>query len=285
MSKAAPKWFIQPVLSHRKLFREIILSALFVQFLSLSIPIFTQVVLDKVIIYQVQSTLYIAAFAILIAICFELFVMLIGHYMFSHVSRKIYLEQAYQLLEHLLRLPIKYFDIHPRGEILSRVKELDRVINFLTGPVPIGLFTSLSFSIIFVLAMMFYSVALSLLVLLGIFVQLVLAYVVTPRLKKLMQLKFNSQDRIDSYLVEIVNGASTIKSTSAESYHIYNWSGLIADKANRNYKANYFSGLFNHVVYFITVVFPEPDGPIIARTSPDLTLSENSSNALALPSP
>lgn len=251
MIETAWMWFIRPILKHKILVLEIVASALFVQFLSLSIPIFAQVILDKVIIYQAQSTLYIATLAIIIAVSFELFVMLIGQYMFSHISRRIYLEQAYQLLCHLLKLPINYFDTHPRGGIISRVKELDRVINFITGPIPINLLTSLSFSFIFILSMAYYSANLAMLVLLGISLQLLLTYIITPRLRLLMKQKFASQDEIDAYLVEVVNGASTVKSTSSENYHIYNWSKLVSDKANCNYKANYYSGIFNHFIYFI----------------------------------
>ena len=38
-----------------------------------------------------------------------------------------------QVIDHLLRLPLTYFDKRPVGELSSRLSELEKIRSFLTG--------------------------------------------------------------------------------------------------------------------------------------------------------
>ena len=96
---------------------------------------------------------------------------------------------ASRLFQHLLRLPIGYFETRSAGQTVARVRELETIRTFLTGQ---GLFAALDFLFVFIfIAVLFaYSVTLTLIVLGTIPLYLLLTWVVRPLLRDRIQEKF-----------------------------------------------------------------------------------------------
>jgi subfamily B ATP-binding cassette protein HlyB/CyaB len=55
------QWFIPELLKHKRVWRDVLIASLFIQLLALGTPIFTQVVIDKVVVHRTQSTLAVIA--------------------------------------------------------------------------------------------------------------------------------------------------------------------------------------------------------------------------------
>ena len=51
-------WFVPELLRHKRLWQEILLASLVIQLLALATPLFTQTIIDKVIVHRTQSTLF-----------------------------------------------------------------------------------------------------------------------------------------------------------------------------------------------------------------------------------
>src|SRR5277367_3041253 len=54
-------WFIPELLKHKRVWRDVLIASLFIQLLALGTPLFTQVVIDKVVVHRTQSTLIVIA--------------------------------------------------------------------------------------------------------------------------------------------------------------------------------------------------------------------------------
>jgi subfamily B ATP-binding cassette protein HlyB/CyaB len=50
------QWFIPELLKHKKLWQEILLASLVIQIIALTTPLFTQAIIDKVVVHHTQST-------------------------------------------------------------------------------------------------------------------------------------------------------------------------------------------------------------------------------------
>ena len=61
-----------------------------------------------------------------------------------------------EVIDHLLRLPVGYFDRRPVGELGTRVAELEKIRNFLTGEA-LTTIVDAAFSVIYILVMALYS--------------------------------------------------------------------------------------------------------------------------------
>jgi len=73
-AEAAPmfgfRWFIPELLKHRSIWRDVLLASLAMQLMALATPIFTQVVIDKVIVHHTASTLVVIGVALGIFVLF-----------------------------------------------------------------------------------------------------------------------------------------------------------------------------------------------------------------------
>ena len=55
------RWFVPDLLKHRKVWRDVLLASLVIQLLALGTPLFTQTIIDKVVVHRTESTLVVIA--------------------------------------------------------------------------------------------------------------------------------------------------------------------------------------------------------------------------------
>ena len=94
--------------------------------------LFTQVILDKVLVHRTISTLNVLGFAFLVVALFEFLLNLSRNYIFIHTTNKIDAKLGAKLFKHLFRLYYIYFEKRQVGNIAARVRELDRIREFIT---------------------------------------------------------------------------------------------------------------------------------------------------------
>ena len=87
------------------------------------------------------------------------------------------------MIDHLLRLPLSYFDKRPVGELGSRVAELERIRSFLTGQALTTILDA-AFSLIYIVVMVIYSWLLTLIALGVVPIQILITVIGTPLIRK-----------------------------------------------------------------------------------------------------
>lgn len=85
-------------------------------------------------------------------------------FLFTDTTNRIDLRLGAEVIDHLLRLPLGYFDKRPVGELGTRIAELEKIRNFLTGQALITLLDA-AFSVIYIIVMAIYSWLLTLIAL------------------------------------------------------------------------------------------------------------------------
>ena len=103
-------WFYKRMLSFKRVVFEVLLASFIMQLFGLVTPLFTQVVLDKVLTHHSISTLNVIAFAFLATIIFEMLLSLSRNYIFAHTTTKIDARLGSELFSHLALLPMTYFE-------------------------------------------------------------------------------------------------------------------------------------------------------------------------------
>jgi subfamily B ATP-binding cassette protein HlyB/CyaB len=115
-------WFIQVVMQYKRLISEVLVMSFFLQGLGLITPLFMQVILDKVLVYKGFTTLDILTVGLLCISLFEGALKVLRAYLFSHTINRIDVKLGAKLFNHLLDLPLKYFENTKIGVIVARVK-------------------------------------------------------------------------------------------------------------------------------------------------------------------
>ena len=216
------KWFFIEIIKYKDIVGQVLLGSFVIQLFGLVTPLFTQVILDKVLVHRTISTLNVLGFAFLVVAIFEFLLNLSRNYIFIHTTNKIDAKLGAKLFKHLFRLYYIYFEKRQVGNIAARVRELDRIREFITDK-SVSVILDAFFSIVFVAIMLVYSVKLTLIALLFLTLTAILFLIVTPELRQRLEEKFQMGAHSNSYLVESVTGIQTVKSLAIEGSMFKKW--------------------------------------------------------------
>ncbi|KAA0972235.1 type I secretion system permease/ATPase [Aureimonas fodinaquatilis] len=243
-------WFIPAVVKYRKLLGEVFVASFALQVVALLTPIFFQVIMDKVIVHGSLTTLDTLAIGLLAIGFFEIFLSYLRGYIFTHTTSRIDVELSARLFNHLIRLPIAYFQSRRVGDSVARVKELENIRAFLTGNV-ITVILDCFFSIVFIAVMLFYSKVLTLIVVLSLPAYAAISMLITPPLRRRLDEVFSRGAENQAFLVESVTGIETIKAMAVEPHVNRRWEEQTAGYVRANFMTQRLSLFANEAVSLV----------------------------------
>jgi len=216
------RWFLPEILRQKGVFRDVAVSAMFLNLFALASPFFFQILVDKVLMHKAEATLHALVAGMLLVVLFDSVLTWLKNYMLLHATTKIDLRLSKRTFSHLLSLPITFFDNSSAGVLLKHMQQTERIRGFLTGSL---FMTMLELTVLLVLIpiMFFYSVFLTFLVLTFTFlVALVFLIVMIPYRRGLTRL-YGAEAERQSLLVETMHGMSTVKSMAMEPLLNRDW--------------------------------------------------------------
>ena len=220
-------WFIPALIRYRRFLAEVLLASFFLQLFALLAPLFTQVVIDKVLVHNGLTTLHVLAVGMLAMTVFEAILGGLREYILYHTASRIDVELGARLFRHLLALPLAYFEARRVGDTVARVRELEHIRQFLTSST-VTLVVDVLFTGVFLAVMLFYSWMLALIVLGVLPVYVALSVVATPMFRARLNERFNRGAENYAFLVEAVNGIQTLKTMAVEPQMQRRWEEQLA---------------------------------------------------------
>ena len=244
-------WFVPAIVKYRKQLSEVVVMSLFLQLFALVIPVFFQVVMDKVLVHRGLTTLDVLILGMTFVVVFDTALGGLRTYLFTHTTNRMDVELGARLYRHLLSLPQAYFESRRVGDSVARVRELDSIRDFLTGSVVTVLLDFL-FIFVFIGVMVIYSGTLTLVVLASLPCYIVLSLIISPMLRKRLDEKFVRGAENQAFLVESVSGAATVKAHAAEPQMIHRWNNQLAAFVSASFRAANVANAGSHIVQLIS---------------------------------
>ncbi|MDT8992669.1 type I secretion system permease/ATPase [Curvibacter sp. APW13] len=235
MAKFDFTWFIPALVKYRKLIGEVLLISFMLQLVALISPLFFQVVMDKVLVHQGISTLNVLVIGLVVVVIFESVLNALRAYVFSHTTSRIDVELGARLFRHLVQLPLAYFQARRVGDSVARVRELENIRSFLTGNA-ITVLLDVVFSVVFIAVMFWYSVPLTLIVLVSMPLYFGLSLAVVPILRGRLDAKFARSAENQAMLVETITGIQTVKASALEPSFARRWDNQLAAYVSASFK-------------------------------------------------
>ncbi|PHM65856.1 RTX toxin transporter [Xenorhabdus stockiae] len=246
-------WFIPEFVRQKKNLAEILLFSFVLQILALISPLFIQVVMDKVLVHQALSTLDVLVFGLVFAGITEVVLRGLREYQYSHTANRIDIKLGLKLVQHLFGLPLLFFKTRQVGAIVTRVRELETIREFLTGSM-FTLCIDVLFMFVFIYVMSLISGTLTLIFLITIPFYALLAWWVTPKLEKSVEKQFTHAALNTSFLTETVAGAETLKSLAAEPRFIRRWDSQTENMVSTSYEVQQWDNRSSHLVMLLQKV-------------------------------
>lgn len=246
-------WFIPVFLRYKRFFGEVVLASFFLQIFGLVSPLFTQVIIDKVLVHRGVSTLDILAAGLLIIAVFEAWMGILRTYLFAHTTNKVDVILGTKLFHHITALPLRYFETRRVGDTVARVRELENIRQFITGSA-LTVVLDTFFTIVFIVVMFVYSATLTVIALLALPVYILLSVIVTPMYRERLNERFAAGAENQAYLVESITGIQTVKSMSIEPNCNSKWEQLLARYVKTSFDTANLSNTAGNISRFIQKV-------------------------------
>jgi ATP-binding cassette, subfamily B, bacterial HlyB/CyaB len=215
-------WFTTKLFAERSLMRDVVVAALAMHLIALSVPIFFQLLVDKVIPNQAFSTLYALSIGIGVLILFDAGFNYLRNYLLAFISRRLDHQVANSMIEHLLKLPIDYFHANPSGVTAYKLQEANNVRDFLASRLFNTLLDFLAV-VIYLPVLLLYSWRLTLVVLGVSAAAFVILAVMSCAFRRKLAEVNEIEGRRKAFLFEILNGIATIKTLAIEPRSLLHW--------------------------------------------------------------
>ncbi len=230
-----PSWFWPALSRYRGVLVQVLIASFVVQLFALANPLLIQVIIDKVITQRSLDTLQVLGIALVAVTLLEGVLGSLKTFLFSETTNRIDQRLGAEVIDHLLRLPLGYFDKRPVGELGSRISELEKIRNFLTGQALTTLLDA-AFSVIYIVVMVIYSWLLTLIALAVLPIQIALTLIGAPLFRRQYRQAAEANAKTQSHLVEVLTGIQTVKSQNVEMVSRFSWQELYATYINRTFE-------------------------------------------------
>ncbi|MGK5060316.1 peptidase domain-containing ABC transporter [Janthinobacterium sp. LB2P49] len=237
-------WFLPELLRHKKIWKEILLASLVIQIIALATPLFTQTIIDKVIVHRTQSTLIVVLVGMTIFMFFSAIISWVRQYLILHTGNKVDAMLGTEVFDHLLKLPPNYFQSRPTGVIAARLHGIETIREFISSAA-ITLMLDLPFLIIFAAIMFYYSIKLTIIVVAILLLIVLISLLTSPLFQKKLQLQFQLGARNQAFLTEYISGMETVKSLQLESQLGSKYSNYLSSYLSASFSMKQLANTYN----------------------------------------
>ncbi len=234
-SKFGLNWLLPAINRYRNVLLQVLLASFVVQLFGLANPLMIQVIIDKVISQRSLDTLQILGIALVFVTILGGVISSLRTFLFNETTNRIDTRLGAEVIDHLLRLPLNYFDKRPVGELGSRVAELEKIRNFLTGQALTTILDAL-FSLIYIVVMVIYSWLLTIIALGVVPIQILITLIGTPLIRRQVRNIAQENAKTQSHLVEVLTGIQTVKAQNVERVSRWKWQELYSEYISKSFQ-------------------------------------------------
>ncbi len=228
-------WFWPAIQKYKLVLIQVLIASFVVQLFTLGNPLLIQVIIDKVISQRSLDTLQVLGIALLFVTLLEGILGSLKTFLFAETTNRIDQKLGSEVIDHLLRLPLNYFDKRPVGELGSRIDELEKIREFLTGQALSTMLDAI-FSVIYILVMFIYSALLTLIALIVVPIQIAITLLGAPLFRRQFRQAAEDNAKTKSHLVEVLTSIQTVKSQNIETISRWKWQQLYSKYIARSFE-------------------------------------------------
>lgn len=205
--------FFRRIWQYRGIISQAFVCSSVIGLLSLSFPLFLQIITDEIIIRGDTQLLIGVVIIILILYLIRGGLSFVENLLIAYFVEKIELGIVLEFAYQILRLPLTYYETHRSGEVISRLTDIQD-INSLISTVVITLPSSFLISSVSLIIMIFYSWQLTLLAVFFALLMTISTLVSRPIIRQKIYQEMAIDTETQGVLVETFKGAITLKTIS-----------------------------------------------------------------------
>lgn len=211
--------FKMVMLPHKKMLLTVILSSFALTLLGILSSLFSKVVFDEIIPFQLKKTLYVYLVVFGMVGLIQIFLGFFRAHVLLFLSRKIDIPVLLGYYNHVLRLPYQFFATRRVGDILTRFQDA-MTIKDIFSQVSVSLVLDLSLAVFTGIALIKINLTLFFLVLIVVLVNVALIYLFKKSYKRINYEQMEAGAMMNSQLIESIQNIETVKASAHEAVQI-----------------------------------------------------------------
>jgi ATP-binding cassette subfamily B protein len=244
------RWFIPELRREWRLFSDVALAAVLLNALGLALPIFFQLIIDKVLVHESFTTLYVLAAGAAGALAFDSIFNFLRRYLLLYATNRVDIRVATKTFGHLLGLPISFFEHMSAGVLVKHMQQTARIREFLTGRLFFTMLDALSL-FVFIPILALYSIKLTCLVLAFTALSGTVVVLLMGPFRHRLRALYQAEGERQALLVETVHGMRTVKSLAMEPLQGRVWDDRCAQATSMRFGVEKISAGAQSVTGFL----------------------------------
>ncbi|WP_028388750.1 peptidase domain-containing ABC transporter [Legionella fairfieldensis] len=224
--------------------------SLVIEFLGLLNPLFIQYVTDDVLVFSDINNLYVIASAFFILLFFQIFTEYVRGNMVVYLTNNLTEQFSSNVVKHILKLPLNFFEVRYKGDIQSRFQSIDHIQKKLSTDFINTVLDGIMI-IINLFVMMIYSSVLTMLVVFFLFIYFFIRYFSYRFLKKYTESSILQHAKASSIFLETIQSILPIKTFSKEKIRFNTWRNCYINALNENVKISKIDLYYNIANQFL----------------------------------
>ena len=197
-----------------------------------------------------QKVFYYCKLMILFYIVSAVFTYILSLIMLE-ISKRISYRLRKDLFEHILTLPVGYFDTHQTGDIISKISyDIDTLNSTLTSDL-VTICSSVITVIVSFVSMLMISTKLVLVFVVTIPITIVLTRKITSLTRPMFRKRSKALGELNGMVEELISGQKTLKAYHQEENTIQKFKEKNKEAVNAYYRADYYGAMVGPSVNFM----------------------------------
>ena len=261
-------WIAELSVRFRKLVVHVLIATLFINLLSLAMPLFMMSVYDTVIPSASEEQLIYLVAGVGIAIGIEWLFRRLRSQVMAHAAGRIDYMIGTAGFQQVLMLPIPMSENEPLGAQISHLQEFESIREFFAGPLGETII-DLPFVLLFLGVIALLGGWLVLVPITAAALLMIMAMAVTPFIKRTFANSGGSKTRQQRFLIEAVSGMRAIKFAGAEKVWIDRFRALSASSAISDFRI----ALLNNLVQTLGRIIMLAAGVAVVGVGADMVMN------------
>ena len=234
---------------------QILVASLLLQSVGLGFPVFTKIVVDQILPFKMSNIVVILAIGMLIVSAGQGLLTYLRSLLLIYLRGRLDSQLMHTFFEHLLRLPFRFFQQRPSGDLLMRLGSNSLIREMLTNQT-LSVILDGSFMLVYLLILLFLSPTMSTVVVSFAVAQIGINLGTRRRVRELAQRDIAAKTDEQSYLVEAMKGIPVLKASGAEGVAFDRWSNLFVNHLNVSLQRNHLSAIIDVLVGLLRTLTP-----------------------------
>lgn len=207
-------WFWNVISAHKYLYRDVLLTALLINFFALVSPLFVMNVYDRVVPNHATDTLWVLAFGMLIAISADLVLRMMRTWFVDLAASRVDVTLSATIMERVLGMKLSERPSSV-GSFAAGLSSFESIRSFISSATILSL-VDLPFVLLFFVAVVIIAWPLAIPIFLGVILMVIYTAAVQHKMHLLTENSMQASAQRNATLVESLNGLETVKVLGAE---------------------------------------------------------------------